>query len=109
MSPHKLIYDSSFTKQHSFPAAEIDAVVGFFLKNNFDIASANSVAIGILNYARTNNVPPFELLDSLKPLTEVQLTDVILEILNTNRDKTSLLGYRIPHVYDLYETRNIVV
>jgi DNA gyrase/topoisomerase IV subunit B len=102
-------YDKYFTKTISFPTDEIDAVVGFFLKREFDIDSARSTAIVLLTQARTDNVNVFTLLDTLKGLPEIQLSQLVAQVLNANRDKTSVLGYRIQPIADNYETRNILV
>ena len=39
----KQFFDKFFVHQISFPSNQIDAVVGFFLKRNFDVDSARSV------------------------------------------------------------------
>jgi len=105
----KTFFDSYFTNTVSFPAGQIDAVVGFFQKRGFGRSSANSTAIVILNQARNENVQVFSVLDSLKSLTDVQLSQVVAQLLNTSREKTSLLGYRIQPVTDTYESRNILI
>jgi hypothetical protein len=102
-------YDKFFTKQVSFPANQIDATVGFFLKRGFDQSSARSTAIIILNQARTDNVNVLTLLDTMKSLTDVQLSQIVAQVLNAYREKTSLLGYRVAPLVDTYETRNILV
>jgi hypothetical protein len=51
----------------------------------------------------------FELLDSLKKLTDIQMSQVVAQVLNAYREKTSLLGYRVTQNVDTYETRNILV
>jgi len=105
----KLVFDNYFTKQVSFPAAEIDATVGFFIKRGFDNSSANSTAIILLNQARVENVSVFSLLDKLKGLTEIQLGQVITQVLNSYREKTSQLGYRTAINTATFEARNILV
>jgi hypothetical protein len=105
----KTFFDKFFVQQVSFPSNQIDAVVGFFLKNGFDIESARSTGIVILNQARQDNVNVFELLDTLKTLTDVQLSQVVAQVLNSYREKTSLLGYRVAPLVDDYESRNILV
>ena len=57
----------------------------------------------------TENVSVFALLDKLKGLTEVQLTQVIAQVLNSYREKTSQLGFRIQPKIDTFESRNILV
>jgi hypothetical protein len=105
----KTFFDNYFTKTVSFPAEQIDAVVGFFVKRGFNDISANSIAITLLTQARKENVNVFALIDSLKGLTDIQLSQVIAQVLNSSREKTSLLGYRIKPVNDTYESRNILV
>jgi hypothetical protein len=105
----KQFFDKFFSNEVSFPANEIDASVGFFVKRGFDQDSARSTAIVLLNQARIDGVSAFQLLDSLKKLTDIQLSQVIAQILNAYREKISLLGYRIAASDDTYESRNILV
>lgn len=105
----KQFFDKFFVHQISFPSNQIDAVVGFFLKRNFDVDSARSVAIVLLNQARTDNINVFQLIDTLKTLSDVQLSQVVAQVLNAYREKISLLGYRISPIVDTYESRNILV
>ena len=105
----KQFFDNYFVKPVSFPAGEIDATVGFFTKRGFDPSSAKSISIVLLNQARAENVSVFTLLDTLKALTDVQLSQIVAQVINGYREKTSLLGYRIAPVVDSYESRNILV
>lgn len=105
----KQFFDKFFVNQVSFPSNQIDAVVGFFLKRNFDIESSRSTSIVLLNQARLDKVNVFELIDTLKTLTDVQLSQVVAQVLNAYREKVSLLGYRIAPLVDEYESRNILV
>jgi hypothetical protein len=105
----KQFFDKYFVQQVSFPSNQIDAVVGFFLKNGFDTQSARSTGIVLLNQGRADNVDVFQLIDTLKTLTDVQLSQVVAQVLNAYREKTSLLGYRVAPLVDTYESRNILV
>lgn len=105
----KQFFDKFYQHQVSFPANQIDAVVGFFLKHGFDTESSRSVAIVLLNQARIDQVNVFELVDTLKGLTDVQLSQVVAQVLNAYREKVSLLGYRIAPLVDDYESRNILI
>lgn len=105
----KEFYDNYFVNKISFPSNQIDGVVGFFLKRGFDVESARSTAIVLLNQARIDSVNVFELLDTLKTLTDVQLSQVVAQVLNAYREKTSLLGYRVAPIEDTYESRGILV
>jgi hypothetical protein len=105
----KQFFDKFFVHKVSFPSNQIDAVVGFFLKRDFDLESARSTSIVLLNQARLDNVNVFELIDTLKTLTDVQLSQVVAQVLNAYREKVSLLGYRVAPVADSYESRSILV
>lgn len=105
----KEFFNTYFTANITFPAAEIDAVVGFFRKRGFDDLSSNSTAIILLQQSRLDNVNVFTLLDSLGGLKDVQISAVVAQVLNYNRQKTSTLGYRQDDTTDLLEKRNIVV
>jgi hypothetical protein len=105
----KQFFDKYFVHQISFPSNQIDAVIGFFQKRGFDTDSARSTGIVLLNQARIDNVNVFTLLDTLKALTDVQLSQVVAEVLNAYREKVSILGYRVATVADTFESRNILV
>ncbi len=105
----KEFFDKYYVNKISFPTNQIDAITSFFLKREFDIESARSLTIILLNQAKIDNINVFKLVDTLKNLTDVQLNQVVAQILNAYREKTSLLGYRINPPIDLYESRNILI
>jgi hypothetical protein len=105
----KQFYDNFFNHEITFPSNQIDATVGFFLKREFDLESARATSIVLLNQSRIDNVNVFELIDSLKTLTDIQLSQIVAQVLNASREKTSLLGYRIASIENTYETRNILI
>lgn len=102
-------FDKFFVHQVSFPSNQIDAVLGFFLKRGFDVNSARSTGIVLLNQAREDNVNVFELIDTLKALNDVQLSQVVAQVLNAYREKVSQLGYRIEQSSNTFESRNILI
>lgn len=103
----KNFFDKYFTHEMTFPAAQIDAVIGFFLKRGFQEQAAKSTSIVLLTQCRVDNVNPFVLLDTLKGLSESQLSEVVTQIMNLYREKTSTLGYKIQVIEDTFESRNI--
>ena len=107
--PIKQFFDKFYLQPVSFPAAQIDAVVSFFLKREFDEDSARSTAIVLLNQARIDNVDVFQILDTMKNLTDLQMSQVVAQILNGYRENTSLLGYRVANIENPFETRNILI
>jgi hypothetical protein len=104
----KAFFDKFFLNQITFPSNQIDAVLGFFLKRGFDEQSARSTSIVLLNQSKLENINPFQLLDTLKGLTDVQLSQVVTEVLNVYRDQRSVLGYKILVLEETLESRNII-
>ncbi len=103
------VFDTYFTKKLSFASNEVNATVAFFEKRGFEKSASVSTATILLNQAKIDGVKIFELLDTLKGLTDLQLSAVVTEILNYNRLRTSVLGYKITDPSDKLERRNIVV
>ena len=99
--------DRYFQHQVTFPSNQIDAVLGYFLKRGFQEEAAKSTSIVLLNQARIDNIPVFQLLDTLKGLTDVQLSQVVTEVLNIYREKSSALGFKIIQTEETIESRNI--
>jgi hypothetical protein len=100
-------FDGYYVSPTSFPAEHVDAVVGFFKARGFDDIAANSTTIILLQQAKTDNVDIFSVLDTLKGLSAIQLSSVVSEVLNYNRQRTSVLGYRQSDNNDYFENRNI--
>lgn len=100
-------FDQYFVKKISFPADEVDAVVGFFVKRGFEKISATSIATVLLTQAKLDNIKVFKLLDTLQGTNTLQLNAVVSEILNYNRQKISSLGYKTPSE-TTNEERNII-
>ena len=105
----RLFFNNYFNAPITFPAGEIDAVVGFFKKRGFDDVASNSTSIVLLQQAKIDNVDVFKLIDTLKGLTDIQLSSVVAEVLNYNRQKNSTLGYRQADTSELLEKRNVLI
>lgn len=105
----KSFFNTYFTAEITFPAEQVDAVVGFFKKRGFDDLAANSTSMILLQQAKIDQVNVFTLIDTLKGLTDVQLSAIVAEVLNYNRQKNSVLGYRQEDTGNTLEKRNIIV
>ena len=103
----KTFFDQFFNQQITFPSNQIDAVIGHFLKRGFDEEAAKSTSIVLLNQAKIDNVNVFQLIDTLQGLTDVQLSAVVTQVLNSYRERTSSLGFEILTVEETVESRNI--
>lgn len=105
----KEFFDKYFVDPISYSATQVDSVVGFFLKRGFDQSSATGVATVLLQQAKIDEVNVYTLLDTLKGLTEVEISGLVGEIVNYNRSKVSVIGFKTENTVARQEARNIVV
>ena len=105
----KEFFDKYFTDPISYSATQVDSVVGFFLKRGFAESSATGVATVLLQQAKIDNVNVYTLLDTLKGLEDVQISGLVGEIVNYNRSKVSVIGFKTDNTITRQESRNIVV
>ena len=92
----------------SLSANDVDSVVGYFEKRGFEKSAAVTVASTILTQAKIDGVKVFKLLDTLRGLSDVQLSALITEILNYARPKSSTLGFKVDRSTAELEARNII-
>jgi hypothetical protein len=104
----KEFFDQYQVQSISYPATQVDAVIGFFEKRGFDKTSAISVATILLQQAKLDQVNVFELIDTLQGLNKTQLSNIVATILNYNRQKISTLGFRVENAAETAEKRNII-
>lgn len=105
----KEFFDQYFVKKISYTSNEVDSVVGFFLKRGFDKSAATAVSTVLLQQAKIENKKIFELLDSLKGYDSITLSKLVGAILNENRSKISVLGYKKQTSQTTTESRNVVL
>lgn len=101
-------FNRYFTESISYPSNQVDAVVAFFRSRGFDELASNSVAAVLLQQTKVDNVNVFELLDTLKGFDKVKLSNLVTSVLNANRSKVSILGYKETKTSTLIESRNIL-
>lgn len=70
----------------------LTAMKGLLANRGFGEESAETIAITIMMQAKRDNYNPMTILDSMKTLGETDLSQLVSEILNYNRLKTSVLG-----------------
>jgi hypothetical protein len=68
------------------------AMTGFLETRGFALESAENIAIVIMIQSVRDQYNPMTVLESMKKLGENDLSQIIAEILNYNRLKTSVLG-----------------
>jgi|SRR5210317_1085465 hypothetical protein len=103
----KLFFDSYGKEPLEFNANDVDATVGFFTKKGFDEQPALVAATTLLKQAKLENIPVFQILDTIGEFDQLELSGLVGEILNNNRPATSTLGYREPLV-TVSKQRNVV-
>jgi len=105
----KTFFENYFSEPISYAASDVDTVVGYFLKRGFTESAAIATATVLLRQSKIDNVKIYKLIDTLKGLTEVQLSALVTEVLNYNRPKVSTLGYKTQIQTDNFEARNIII
>lgn len=106
-SATKLFFDEYGQAPLELNANEVEAAIGFFQSNGFDRDAAEVTAAVVLRQAKFENMPVFQLLDTLKTMDGVKLGALVTEILNNNRPSSSALGYKSANTDDVLKTRNI--
>ena len=104
----KSYFNNYFDTPINSTPGEVDAVVGHFLKRGFDQVAAVNTASVLLQQADIDEVPVFQLIDTLSGTSDVQLSNIVAQILNLNRSKSSMLGYKSADNGDLFDQRNII-
>lgn len=101
-------FDAYYTAPLEIPTGTFDAMRGFFESKGFDKLSAEAVSTAIIRQSKVDGVNPMSMLDTLQGLTSVQMSNVVSEILNYNRFKTSFLGYAYDYNPLTEVQRNVV-
>jgi len=69
------------------------ALTGYLESKGFKNPSADTVAVTILTQAKKDGFDPWTVIETIKTATNDTITSIVAEIINTNRFKTSSLGY----------------
>ena len=103
----KLFFDNYGVEPLEFNATDVSAATTFFEKRGFGKEASIVVATTILKQAKLDNVPLFQLLDSLGVYPNIDISTLVGEILNNNRTPISTLGFRTEPVIPT-QVRNII-
>ena len=102
------VFDAYTTAPLNIDATTYDAMSSYFTTRGFGEDAARSMSYIIIKQALLDNYNPFDLIDTMKGLTDVEISSLITEILNYNRYKTSSLGTASPFTPAEEVARNIV-
>lgn len=101
-------FDSFYNQPLEIKTSTLNAMKGYFESRGFDKLAAESIAVTIIRQSKVDSKNPMEVLDTLRGLTDVQISAVVSEILNYNRFKSSFLGYAQEFVPVEEVQRNVV-
>ena len=104
----QLFFDTYYNTQINLSDNELSVVIAFFEEAGFDRTAAIAVSTLLLRQAKNESIKVFELLDTLKTLDGKRLSSIVAEILNYNRKRTSVVGFRKQKTTTTTETRNIL-
>lgn len=102
------VFDTYAQAPLNIDATTYDAMTGFFTTRGFGEEAARSMAYIIIKQAKLDGFNPFKLIETMKGLSDIQISDLITEILNYNRFKTSSLGTASPFTPVEEVARNII-
>ena len=101
-------FDGFYTKPYEFAVGDHDSVKGFFKGNGFTESASDSITFSILKQAQNDGVNPQQVLDALRNTSPTLLTELVAEIMNTNRANTSFIGFKQDRKGDNFAKRNII-
>lgn len=102
-------FNNYYQQRVAVSGSSLDAAIIFFRSRGFSETAAQSVAGVLISQAKIDGINVFKLIETLKGLTEVQLSSVVREILNQNRIRISTLGERKDNSPNIqYELRNVI-
>ena len=87
--------------------AQYDAVQAFFVSRGYAVESSKSIAYVLMKQAKIDGANVFEVVDTLQGSTDLELSQLVAEILNAYRYKTSVLGFKNDRTTQGHVTRNI--
>lgn len=102
------VFGDYFEDNITINSAEYDAVISFFTGKDYEQTSAETIAYVICRQAKIDNVSSLVVLDQLSATNPQELSDVIAEILNLYRFKSSLIGSKSDNTTPEVVSRNIL-
>jgi hypothetical protein len=86
-------FDNYQSQPVELSSTVLAAMTAFFTNRGFGEVAAESIAVTVMTQAKQDSYNPMQILDTLKGLSNVELSGIVSEILNYNRFKSSSLGY----------------
>ena len=102
------IFGDYFDNAVSINSGEFDAVKSFFASKDYTDESADTISYVICRQAKIDNISAMKILDHLSDSDPQELTDIVAEILNLYRFKSSLIGRKQDNATPTVVSRNIL-
>jgi len=91
-NPAATAYNNAYTRPLQLETNTYNLLKGFFESKGFDKTAAETIAVTFIRQATQDGYNPLDVLTTLKGFDQLKLNDVITQVLNYNRFKTSYLG-----------------
>lgn len=101
-------FDNFYAQPVEIDATVLAAMQGYFTHRGFDEVASEQIAVTIITQSKRDGYNPMKILDTLKGLSNVELSGLVAELLNYNRLKTSSLGYAQTFKTNPEIARNII-
>lgn len=85
-------FDNYYNPAVDLEVQNVDVLAGFFESKGFDPNTAKNISYIILKTAKESNYSVQQVIDGLRDYDPIQLNDFLLNLLNYNRAKSSVLG-----------------
>ena len=87
-------FDNYYTKVGSVDPAQYDIVRGFLQRKNLEETSIDNLTISLLEVAKEQGLNPIDMVQQLEDIEDkLKLNTLLCILLNTTRNRTSVLGY----------------
>jgi hypothetical protein len=100
-------FNTYYSRPLELDANTYSAMVGFFTARDFEKTAAENIAVIIIQQSKLDNLNPMKILDSMRSLGSAEISDLVSEIVNVSRFKTSFLGYALNFTPNPNVFRNI--
>ena len=102
-------FDSYYTKDASVDPAQFDIVRGFLVGKKYDETAIDNLTISLLEVAKEQQLNPIDMIQQLDDIDDrLKLNTLLCILLNTTRNRTSILGYTQAKIVSTNISRTIL-
>ena len=102
------VFDSFYEYDVNVPAAEYDIVYSYFRREMTTTVAAGNFTVSLFRVAEETGIPALDLLQQFQGQNGVNLNVQLAYLLNSIRNKATLLGVGVPVTPNFYAARNVV-